>query len=82
MARTLRRHTNPVLLAFGDRLRELRYKAKLTQEKLAFEAGLERSYVGQCERGERNLSLQNVVKLARAMNVRPAELLANIDARS
>ena len=79
MARKPRRRQHPDLVAFGNRLRRLRYDADLTQEQLAFEAGLERSYVGQCERGERNVSLLNVVKLARAMRVRPAELMAGIE---
>ena len=73
------RHRNSVLITFGDRLRDLRHKAGLTQEKLAFEAGLERSYVGQCERGERNVSLLNVVKLARAVKAKPSDLLAGIE---
>jgi len=78
MPRKQRRRRHPDLLAFGLRLRRLRYDADLSQEQLAFAAELERSYVGQCERGERNISLLNVVKLARAMKVRPAELLADI----
>ena len=72
------RSCHPVLLGFGLRLRKLRYEAGLTQESLALRAELERSYVGQCERGERNFSLLNVVRLARAIRVRPAELLADI----
>lgn len=60
---------------FGARLRELRRKAGLSQEDLALEAGLDRTYVSSVERGERNISLQNIVKLARAIRVRPARLL-------
>jgi transcriptional regulator with XRE-family HTH domain len=70
-----RRRKHPLLLSFGLRLRLLRNQAGLTQEKLSFRADLERSYVGQVERGERNVTLLNVCKLAKALRVRPAELL-------
>lgn len=61
--------------AFGGRLRELRHRAGLSQEALALQCGLDRSYVGQVERGERNLSLENIHKLAVALHVEPFELL-------
>ncbi len=70
-----RRRRHPLLLSFGLRLRSLRNQAGLTQEKLSFRADLERSYVGQVERGERNLTLLNVCKLAKALKVRPMNLL-------
>jgi DNA-binding XRE family transcriptional regulator len=60
---------------FGDRLREIRLAAKMSQEKLALECGLDRSYVGQVERGERNLSLENIHKLATALGIEPWHLL-------
>ena len=47
---------------FGDRVRELRKEAGFTQEELADAAELDRSYVGSIERGERNLSIENVCK--------------------
>jgi transcriptional regulator with XRE-family HTH domain len=70
-----RRRKHPLLVAFGLRLRLLRNKAGLTQEKLSFRADLERSYVGQVERGERNVTLLNVCRLAKALRVRPADVL-------
>jgi len=70
-----RAHTKDILLVkFGVRLRELRKTARLSQEQLALQSELDRSYVGQVERGERNISLKNIGKLARALHVAPAEL--------
>jgi transcriptional regulator with XRE-family HTH domain len=66
-----------VLVRFGNRVRELRKKKGLSQEGLALESGLDRSYVGGVERGERNISLENIEKLARALRVHPSELLWN-----
>jgi transcriptional regulator with XRE-family HTH domain len=64
-----------VLVRFGNRVRELRKRKGLSQEGLALESGLDRSYVGGVERGERNISLENIEKLARALRVHPSELL-------
>ncbi len=63
------------LVEFGDRMRELREKAGLTQEALADAAGLHWSYVGQIERGERNLTYKNVLRLARGLGVHPTNLM-------
>lgn len=60
---------------FGERLRELRHKTGLSQEDLALEAGLDRTYVSSVERGERNISLQNISRLAKALGVQAARLL-------
>jgi transcriptional regulator with XRE-family HTH domain len=66
---------------FGARLRELRHRGFLSQEQLALLAGLDRSYVGQVERGERNLSLENIYKLATALQVEAFELLQPVGTR-
>jgi transcriptional regulator with XRE-family HTH domain len=63
---------------FGNRVRELRLQRKFSQEKLAELADLHRNYVGGVERGERNVSLLNIVKLARGLKVRPSELIEPI----
>ena len=62
-------------IVFGKRIRELRLKRKLSQEKLAELADLHRNYVGVVERGLQNPSLLIIVKLARALEVRPAKLI-------
>lgn len=66
---------DPELVAFGARLRALRGDAGLTQEGLADAAGLHWTYVGQIERGERNLTYKNILRLARGLGVGPGELI-------
>ncbi|MFE5318607.1 helix-turn-helix domain-containing protein [Paenibacillus sp. NPDC056579] len=58
-----------ILSNFGQRVRELRLKAGMSQEALAVRAGLDRSYIGGVERGERNVSLENIYKLTNALDV-------------
>jgi transcriptional regulator with XRE-family HTH domain len=65
-------------IAFGRRVRQLRIERKLSQEKLAELAELHRNYVGGIERGERNVGLLNIVKLARGLSVRTAKLLDTV----
>jgi transcriptional regulator with XRE-family HTH domain len=59
----------------GDNVRALREKAGLSQEDLAQRAGLHRTYVGSIERGERNVSLENIERLATALRIKPSALL-------
>lgn len=66
---------DPELVAFGRRICKLREAAGLTQEALAHAAGLHWTYVGQIERGERNLTYKNVLKLARGLGVEPPDLM-------
>ena len=63
----------------GARIRLFRTKKALSQEKLAEDCGLHRTYVGAVERGERNISLLNIVAIARALKVKPSDLLVGID---
>lgn len=62
-------------LAFGRHIAEMRRRAGLSQEALALESGLARSYLGGVERGQRNISLINICRLAEALKSRPSELL-------
>ena len=59
----------------GQRIRELRSKSDLSQEKLAFTCDLDRTYIGSVERGERNVSIINLQKIATALSVELHELL-------
>jgi len=61
--------------AFGRRLRAAREARGLSQETLALQAGLHRTYVGSAERGLRNVSLVNILKLSRALGIEPGQLL-------
>jgi transcriptional regulator with XRE-family HTH domain len=64
-----------VQVRFGQKLRSVRQKKGISQEKLAELAGLHRTYVSSVERGERNISLLNVERLAVALGVRMVELI-------
>jgi len=64
--------SSDIRASFGKRLREIRVSRGLSQEALAFEAKLDRTYVSSCERGQRNISLDNIHRLARALRVSPA----------
>lgn len=62
-------------LVFGRRVVEARKEQGLSQERLAHDAGLDRSYLGGVERGERNVALDNIVKISKALGVQPSVLM-------
>lgn len=66
--------TTPTRKKFGKRLRELRKKLGFSQEELGFRAGLHRTYIGSIERGEQNVSVDNIHKLAKALKMKVDEL--------
>jgi len=68
-----------VRVALGQRIREIRRSQGVSQEELAHKSGLDRSYVGCVERGERNVSIDNITALARALDVTIAELVTFTD---
>jgi transcriptional regulator with XRE-family HTH domain len=71
---------SPIHAAFGDALRELRKERGISQEALALKAGLNRGYYSGVERGQRNISLTNIAKLADALDLPASEVLARGEA--
>jgi len=63
---------------FGKRVRELRIERGLSQERLAELSELHRNYIGSVERGERNIGLLNIVRLAHALRLKPTDLVEPI----
>jgi len=63
-----------VLIDFGNRVRELRRKESLSQENLARKAGVHRTYIGMIERAEKNITLGNIEKLAKALDLEIKDL--------
>lgn len=68
---------NPVLRRFGQAVRAERERRGISQEQLALQAEINRSYMGSVERGEENISLLTIQKLATVLKVKPSVLLAD-----
>lgn len=64
-----------ILVKFGDNVREIRKSKGLSQEQLSFKADLHRTYIGMIERAEKNITLLNIEKIAKALEVEIIELL-------
>jgi len=73
---------NPVLVSFGKKLRVIREKRGLSQERLAELANLHRNTVGSLERGEVNISLLAIASLAKVLRVKPTDLIKTVHAYS
>jgi transcriptional regulator with XRE-family HTH domain len=69
---------SPATAVFGERVRQRRHALGISQEALAQEANLHWTFVGQVERGQRNISLHNILKLAAGLGIDPAELVAGL----
>ncbi len=67
---------------FGERVRARRLELGKSQEQLAHDSSLHWSYLGQVERGQRNLTLHNILKLAEVLDVDPGELVRGLRAPS
>ena len=65
---------------FGERVRARRLELGKSQEKLAADSGLHWTFVGQVERGQRNLSLHNILRLAELLEIDPSELVRELRA--
>jgi len=64
-----------ILKRFGEKIRKVRREKDISQEKLAYEAGIERSYMGAIERGERNPTLLKVYRIVTTLKVNSSDLL-------
>ena len=64
-----------ILTVIGNNVRYHRKKLGISQEELGDVAGLDRTYIGGIERGERNVSALNIAKLAKALKIKPERLL-------
>lgn len=67
-----------ILIKFGRKVREERTKLGLSQEGLASRAGVHRTYIGMIERAEKNITLENIEKIARALRI-PLDKLMNLN---
>jgi len=72
-------HKSQILQVFGRTVRKLREARGLSQEAFADRCGLHRTYIGGIERGERNIGLLNILRIAAALDVEPGALLADLD---
>jgi len=69
---------SPAAKAFGERVRARRHELGNSQEELADACGLHWTFVGQVERGRRNVSLHNILKLAHGLKIDPCELVRGL----
>ena len=67
------------LRLLGDTMRRGRKRLKLSQEDFAELCDLHRTYIGQVERGEKNISFLNILRLARALKIKPSALFRDAD---
>ncbi len=63
-----------ILVEFGNRVRAIRKEKKLSQEDLAFKANLHRTYIGMIERAEKNITLINIEKIAKGLEINIIDL--------
>ena len=66
---------HPALIALGEAIRRVRLKQEISQEKLALMAGVDRSYVGRVERGDNNVAVLTLLKIAQALDVSLKDLM-------
>ena len=64
---------------FGNELRKIRKEKGLSQEQLGFESNYHRTYISQLERGQKATSLKAVFRIAKALEIKPSELVSNVE---
>ncbi|WP_428146030.1 helix-turn-helix domain-containing protein [Delftia acidovorans] len=69
-----------MLLAFGSAVRRFRKDRGWSQEAFADECGIDRSYMGGVERGERNIAMVNIDRVIKALDMQPSEFFKSLDA--
>lgn len=67
-----------VLVGFGKKVRDERVRLGISQEELAVKAGVHRTYIGMIERGEKNITLENICKIADALGKKPEDLVKEL----
>ena len=67
------------LKALGQAIRDVRKAHNVSQEALAHNAGIDRSHMGKIERGERNVTALNLLRIAKALGVRPSEIFSKAE---
>jgi transcriptional regulator with XRE-family HTH domain len=70
-----RNRQDPVLVALGSAIKRIRLEKEISQEKLALLAEIDRSYVGRVERGDNNVAILTLMRIAIALNISIAELM-------
>ena len=75
---TQKKHLEP-RVAFGEAVRKFRREKGISQEALADLAGIHRTYIGDVERGVRNLSLLNIVRIAQALEIPVSKLVIEME---
>jgi transcriptional regulator with XRE-family HTH domain len=70
---------SPATQLLGERIRARRNELGLSQEAMAYQIGIHWTFLGQVERGQRNLNLHNLVKLARGLGLDPGELVQGLE---
>jgi transcriptional regulator with XRE-family HTH domain len=69
---------NQSIVEFGKKVKAARKENDLSQEEFASRAGLHRTYIGMIERGEKNITLINILKISHALNISASDLLESI----
>ncbi len=67
-----------ILIKFGEKVRNERAKLRLSQEELASKAGVHRTYIGMIERAEKNITLENIEKISKALDLDISDMFKSV----